>query len=176
MSAYPENTGGIISAINACIVACGGTLGTYNHNTGGIINALMDLQTAIAGMGGGSAVEIELTAAVDLAKGEAAYIDGSGYLAKAKPDGTRDEATIAGVLKEAVVANALGVLVFAGKVDLSGSSLNFNLTPGERYFLSGTGTISTTPASGTGEYVVLVGEALDSTNLALNIDVPVLLS
>ena len=51
MAAYPENTGGIISAIQACIVAAGGTLTTaYNNNTGGIIQALMALQTAIAGM------------------------------------------------------------------------------------------------------------------------------
>ena len=61
MTAYPENTGGIIAAINACIVAAGGQMGTYNNNTGGIIQALLELQTAIGGMGGGSAVEIELT-------------------------------------------------------------------------------------------------------------------
>ena len=64
MAAYPENTGGIISAIEACIVAAGGTLTTaYNNNTGGIIQALLALQTAIGGLGGGSSVEIELTAA-----------------------------------------------------------------------------------------------------------------
>ena len=42
MAAYPENTGGIISAIQACIVAAGGTLTQeYPKNTGGIISALL---------------------------------------------------------------------------------------------------------------------------------------
>ena len=54
MASYPENTGGIIAAINACILAAGGTVTSYNNNTGGIIQALLALQTAIAGMGGGS--------------------------------------------------------------------------------------------------------------------------
>ena len=56
MAYYPENTGGIIAAINACILAAGGTVTSYNNNTGGIIQPLLALQTAIAGMGGGSAV------------------------------------------------------------------------------------------------------------------------
>jgi len=44
------------------------------------------------------------------------------------------------------------------------------------YFLSGSGALSTTAPSASGEYVVLVGEALDANTLALNTDVPVLLS
>ena len=47
MAYYPENTGGIIAAINACILAAGGTVTSYNNNTGGIIQALLALQTAI---------------------------------------------------------------------------------------------------------------------------------
>ena len=84
MAAYPENTGGIISAIKACIVAAGGTVtGEYLNNTGGVIQALLALQTAIAGMGG-SALEIELTAAENLAIGDVVYIDANGKLAKAR--------------------------------------------------------------------------------------------
>ena len=74
MVAYPENTGGIISAIKACIVAAGGTVTTaYNNNTGGIISALVALQTAIAGMDE-SSLTMELTAATNLAIGDAVYI------------------------------------------------------------------------------------------------------
>jgi len=90
MAYYPENTGGIIAAINACILAAGGTVTSYNNNTGGIIQALLALQTAIGGMGGGSAVEIELTAGEVLAKGDAVYIDSNGELLKAVHDDTRD--------------------------------------------------------------------------------------
>ena len=119
MTAYPENTGGIIAAINACIVAAGGQMGTYNNNTGGIIQALLELQTAIGGMGGGSAVEIELTAGEVLNKGEAVYIDSNGKLMKAIQDSTRDIATVAGLIKENVAAESLGKLVFSGKIDHS---------------------------------------------------------
>ena len=83
MAYYPENTGGIIAAINACILAAGGTVTSYNNNTGGIIQALLALQTAIAGMGGGSAVEIELTAGEALSKGDVVFIDSDGKLQKA---------------------------------------------------------------------------------------------
>ena len=159
MAYYPENTGGIIAAINACILAAGGTVTSYNNNTGGIIQALLALQTAIGGMGGGSAVEIELTAGEVLAKGDAVYIDSNGELLKAVHDDTRDKATVAGVIKTDVASGQAAKLVFAGKVDLSGS-----------------GALSTTAPSASGEYVVLVGEALDANTLALNTDVPVLLS
>jgi hypothetical protein len=146
MVAYPNNYGGIISAIKACIVAAGGTVSVaYDNNTGGIIQALMALQTAIAGMGGGSALEIELTAAENLAIGDVVYIDANGKLAKAAHNSTRDIATVAGMVLEAVSANATAKLSFAGKIDVTGWS-GGNLTPGARYFLNGSGAISTAPA------------------------------
>ena len=175
MAAYPENTGGIISAIKACIVAAGGTVtGEYLNNTGGVIQALIALQTAIAGMGGGSALEIELTAAENLAIGDVVYIDANGKLAKAAHNSTRDIATVAGLILEAVTANNTAKLIFTGKINVTGWAQG-NLTPGARYFLNGTGTISATPPSSANQYVVLVGEALDANTIALNIDVPVLL-
>ena len=174
MAAYPENTGGIISAIQACIVAAGGTLTTaYNHNTGGIISALVALQTAIAGMDE-SSLTMELTAATNLAIGDAVYIDANGKLAKAAHNSTRDIATVAGLILEAVTANNTAKLIFTGKINVAGWSQG-NLTPGARYFLNGSGTISATAPSSANQYVVLVGEALDANTFALNIDVPVLL-
>jgi hypothetical protein len=174
MVAYPENTGGIISAIKACIVAAGGTVTTaYNNNTGGIISALVALQTAIAGMDE-SSLTMELTAASNLAIGDAVYIDANGKLAKAAHNSTRDIATVAGLVLEAVTANNTAKLIFTGKINVTGWAQG-NLTPGARYFLNGTGTISATPPSSANQYVVLVGEALDANTIALNIDVPVLL-
>ena len=174
MAAYPENTGGIISAIKACIVAAGGTVtGEYLSNTGGVIQALIALQTAIAGMDE-SSLTMELTAAENLAIGDAVYIDANGKLAKAAHNSTRDIATVAGLILEAVTANNTAKLIFTGKINVTGWSQG-NLTPGARYFLNGTGTISATPPSSANQYVVFVGEALDANTIALNIDVPVLL-
>ena len=59
MAYYPENTKGIIQAINACILAQGGVVVAYPHNTGGIIDALRTLASL---MGGGSDLSIEMTA------------------------------------------------------------------------------------------------------------------
>ena len=104
-----------------------------------------------------------------------ANIDADGKLKKADLALTRDKATVAGLIKANVAMDSLAKLVFSGKIDLTGWG-GAAFTPGDRYFLNTAGTISTTPPSATGNYVVLVGEALDTTTLALNIDVPVLLS
>ncbi len=82
---------------------------------------------------------------------------------------------IAGIVKENVAATALGKLVFSGKVDISGWGSG-SLTPGDRYFLNGDGLLSTAPPTGSGEFVTLVGEALDANTFAINIDTPVELS
>ena len=177
MASYPNNYGGIISAINACIATAGGTVTSYPNNTGGIIQALIALNGALGGLGGGSAVMMELEAAEDLDKGDVAYINGNGKVAKAIQNINRDSATVAGMIQEDAVSGAQAKLVVVGKVDITGwGQTPTALTAGARYFLNGHGLISVTPPSGSGEYLVLVGEALDETTIALNIDVPVLLS
>ncbi len=178
MASYPNNYGGIISAINACIATAGGTVTSYPNNTGGIIQALIALNGALGGLGGGSAVMMELEAAQGLNKGDVVYIDVDGKVAKANhASSTRDGATVAGMIQEDVASGSQAKMVVVGKVDITGWGQSPTaLTPGARYFLNGNGFISVTPPSGSGEYLVLVGEALDETTIALNIDVPVLLS
>ncbi len=153
MASYPNNYGGIISAINACIATAGGTVKSYPNNTGGIIQALIALNGALGGLGGGSAVMMELEAAEDLDKGDVAYINGNGKVAKAIQNINRDSATVAGMIQEDVASGSQAKMVVVGKVDITGWGQSPTaLTPGARYFLNGNGFISVTPPSGSGEY------------------------
>jgi hypothetical protein len=100
--AYTENTAGIIAAINACILAQGGTVTSYPSNTGGVIKALIALEAAIAGGGGGggsgSAVSIPFTAGEILIKGDAVYLStADGKVYRAQKDATREQATVIGL-------------------------------------------------------------------------------
>ena len=180
MAAYPENTGGIISAIQACIVAAGGTLTQeYPKNTGGIISALLTLQSAIAGGGGGGggSVVVELEAFHDLGIGDAVQVLSDGKVAKAhQSTGGRGGATVAGLVKEDVSIGGTAKIIVAGPVDVTGwAQTPTDLTIGSAYFLNGAGILSTTPPSATDDYVTFIGEAVETKKIILNIDVPVLL-
>ena len=181
MAAYPENTGGIISAIQACIVAAGGTLTQeYPKNTGGIISALLTLQSAIAGGGGGGgggSVIVELEAFHDLGIGDAVQVLSDGKVAKAhQSTGGRGGATVAGLVKEDVSIGGTAKIIVAGPVDVTGwAQTPTDLTIGSAYFLNGAGILSTTPPSATDDYVTFIGEAVETKKIILNIDVPVLL-
>jgi hypothetical protein len=180
MAAYPENTGGIISAIQACIVAAGGTLTQeYPKNTGGIISALLTLQSAIAGGGGGGggSVVVELEAFHDLGIGDAVRVLSNGKVAKAhqNTDG-REGATVAGLVKEDVSIGGTAKIIVAGPVDVTGwAQTPTDLTIGAAYFLNGAGILSTTPPSAADDCVTFIGEAVETKKIILNIDVPVLL-
>ncbi|MBP99031.1 hypothetical protein CMK18_24025 [Candidatus Poribacteria bacterium] len=181
MAEYPNNYGGIVSAIQACIVAAGGTLTTeYPKNVGGVISALLALQTAIAGGGGGGggSVTVELEAAQNLDIGDAVFVNSDGKVAKAHhaSGAGRDGATVVGLVKEGVVSGAQAKVILTGPVDITGWGQSpADLTVGDRYFLNGNGFMSTTVPSGAGEFVVFLGEAITTKIIVLNIDVPVLL-
>jgi hypothetical protein len=69
-----------------------------------------------------------------------------------------------------VIAGAQGLYQYEGVVGgLAG------LTPGSTYFLSsGTaGSITTTPPSGTGEWVMVVGQAFSATELSIELGQPI---
>ena len=180
MAEYPNNYGGIVSAIQACIVAAGGTLTTeYPKNVGGVISALLALQSAIAGGGGGGggSVVVELEAFHDLGIGDAVRVLSNGKVAKAhqNTDG-REGATVAGLVKEDVSIGGTAKIIVAGPVDVTGwAQTPTDLTIGAAYFLNGAGILSTTPPSAADDCVTFIGEAVETKKIILNIDVPVLL-
>ncbi len=180
MAEYPNNYGGIISAIQACIVAAGGTLtAEYPKNVGGVISALLALQSAIAGGGGGGggSVIVELEAFHDLGIGDAVRVLSNGKVAKAhhNTDG-QEGATVAGLVKEDVSIGGTAKIIVAGPVDVTGwAQTPTDLTIGAAYFLNGAGILSITPPSAADDCVTYIGEAVETKKIILNIDVPVLL-
>jgi hypothetical protein len=170
---YAENTSGIIAAITACIAAAGGTVVSYPSNTAGIIQALLDLRTAISGAGPASDVSalIPVTAGEVLAVGDAVYMAANGKVYKARNTGTREQANVLGLARDAAAADASVVVVCRGKIDgLSG------LTVGSEYFLGINGTYSLTPPVGGGSYLAMVGQAISATKLDVQPQSPVLLT
>ena len=176
MAAYPENTGGIIAAIQACIVAAGGTLTTdYPNNTGGIIRALVALQGALGAGGSGSSLSVEMTAGEDVSKGDALYIFSSGKVFRARVDGGRMKANVIGFAKEDAVLDAVVDVVTRGVLENTSS-----YHQSTEYFLTGVvgaeGTISSTPITTAGHYSVLIGEGINNDKLDVKTSTPVLLS
>jgi hypothetical protein len=173
VASYPENTKGIIEAINACILALGGTVVSYPHNTGGIIQALLALETALAASGSGStALIIPLTAGEALSSGDAVYLSSSSSkVYKAENDDTREKATVFGFVNAAVAADGdEASVVVRGKVVTSTSSL----TVGTAYYLSSTaGAITATAPSTSGDFTVPVGQAISTTEIDVKTQIPV---
>ena len=173
MAAYPENTSGIIAAIQACIVAAGGTLTTgYPNNTGGIISALVALQGALGGGGSGASISLSLTVGEDVSKGDALYIQSDGKVYKAENDDTREKATVLGFAKEDALQDNEVAVVTRGSLENTGS-----YAATTQYFLSDTaGGVTTTAPSTAGEFSVLIGEGISDDKIDIKISTPILLS
>ena len=171
MASYPENTKGIIEAINACTVALGGIAVGYPHNTGGIIQALIALEAVIGGggSGGGSSLTLTLDAGEDVTKGDAVYISGTnGKVYKAESGGTREEATVIGLANADAVGGTAVAVVMRGKFVSTGTPFSASTN----MYLDATagGLVTTVPTSG---FIVLVGEGLSTTDLDVRIQTPI---
>lgn len=144
----------------------------YAPNYRGLVDALIDLKegfpTRIAG-----SLEIQLVAGENITQGEALYIDEpTGTVFKAIASLSVDEATVIGFAKETALTGQTMDVQVGGVFATSG------LSPGVLYFLSAAsaGSITSTPPSTPGEYVVRVGEAGSTAQLCIKPEVPILLS
>jgi len=170
---YAENTAGVIAAITACIVAVGGTVVSYPSNTAGVIQALIDLQKALGGGSGGSGLSVRLpmTAGQDLAIADAVYLANDGFVYKARSNGSRAEASLLGLCREAANTGQSVTVIARGRVDgLSG------LTPSAEYFLATGGALTSTAPVGSGIYLTMAGQALSATSLDVQPQAPILLT
>jgi len=171
VASYPENTKGIIEAINACTVALGGIAVGYPHNTGGIIQALMALEAALSGGGSGSAVSISMTAGEALTAGDAVYINTTdSKIYKAENDDTREKATVMGFVNADAALDAEIPVVVRGKVTTASTSLSV----GSQYFLDAAlGAITVTAPSVSGDFSAVVGQAVSTTEIDVQTKTPV---
>ena len=99
-------------------------------------------------------------------------VGGTGFIGKAIANDTFDKAKIAGFAETTQSSGSQVKVLVRGIIATSG--LNF----GNEYFLSASsaGSITETPPSGSGNYLVRVGEAGSTGQFIIKIETPILLS
>lgn len=145
----------------------------YPSNTAGVIQALLDLRSAIStGGSAGVAAFLPVTAGEALQLGDAVYMGVDGLVYKASNTGTRAEANVLGIAREAAAAASASVVVVCrGKVSgLTG------LSTGADYFLGLSGGYSSTAPVGGGVYLTMVGQALSPTEIDVQPQTPLFLN
>ena len=109
--------------------------------------------------------EEELTAGENLSSGDVCYLKNDGKMWKADADSASTASTLIGIATENISADATGTFLLRGKLTTSG------LTAGSTYYLSTTaGGLTTTPPSGSGDVIRIIGYALSSTVLYVSPD------
>jgi hypothetical protein len=145
----------------------------YEPNFGGLVGLLIDLKTTIAGKQVYSVAGFTAPAFENVSQGEALYSRSSdGKVGKAIANDTVDKASCIGFAETSKSTGETVRCVTHGQLASSG------LTVGSDYYLSGSssGGITTTPPSGSGNYLVRVGRASSTTQLIVKIEAPMVRS
>ena len=141
----------------------------YEPNAKGFTEALIDFKDTLAGRTVYSVAGFESVAFENVAQGQPLYARSSdGKLGLARAAGSADEARVGGFGQTSKSAGGTVRCLVFGNLATSG------LDAGELYFLStGYGGITTTPPSGSGEYMTRVGEAISGASLHVSLEPPV---
>ena len=145
----------------------------YESNFEGLIGVLIDLKTTIAGKQVYSVAGFTAPAFEAVTQGEALYSRSSdGKVGKSIANDTVDKASCIGFAETSKLTNETVRVLTHGQLPTSG------LTVGADYYLSNSssGGITTTPPSGSGEYLVRVGRASSTTQLIVKIEAPMVRS
>ena len=141
----------------------------YEPNAEGLVGVLIDLKTTIANKQVYSIVGFTAPAFENVTAGEALYSRSSdGKVGKAIANDTFDKATCVGFARTTKISGQEVDVVTHGQLSSSG------LTTGSNYYLSATtsGSITATPPSGSGKYLVRVGRASSTAQLIVKIEAP----
>ena len=145
----------------------------YASNFEGVVGALLDFKDTAPADSGFKLFGVELTCFEDVTQGNALYIRASdGKVGKARADGTLDEATVFGIAETTKTAGETVRAIVVGQAAVAQT-----LDAGDLFFLSATtpGHLTKTPPSAAGQYVTLIGEAPNNTELTVKIRRPILL-
>ena len=145
----------------------------YQPNAQGLTEVLLDLKSTMP-----SQVVAKVTGYVtncfeDVTQGDAVYSrESDGFIGKAQANSTEDKAKVAGFAETTETSGSQVRVLVRGIIATSG--LNF----GNEYFLSASsaGSITETPPSGSGNYLIRVGEAGSTGQFIIKIETPILLS
>ena len=145
----------------------------YPPNFEGVVAALIDFKDTSPEGVSFKLFGVELVCFEDVTQGNALYIRASdGKVGKARADGTLDEATVVGLAETTKTAGQTVRAIVAGQAAVAQT-----LDAGDLFFISATtpGLLTKTPPSSAGQYVTLVGEAPNTTELTVQIRRPILL-
>jgi hypothetical protein len=145
----------------------------YAPNFEGVVGALLDFKDTSPSDSAFKLFGVELTCFENVTQGNALYIRASdGKVGKAIANGTLDQATVFGIAETTKTTGELVRAIVVGQAAVSQT-----LDAGDLFFLSATtaGHLTKTPPSSAGQYVTLVGEAPNNTELTVKIRRPILL-
>lgn len=171
---YEPNIEGALAVLVDLMQGHGFTMtrSPYAPNYRGLVDALIDLKdgfpTFVPFRVGFDAEVFE-----DVNQGDALYLRASdGKAGKAIASGTLDQAYVVGIADTSKLTGEIVKVLVTGVEAISG------LDAGDHYFLSAAsaGDITTTAPSTTGQYVVRVGEAVSTSEFAIQLEPPILLS
>lgn len=144
----------------------------YGPNAQSLTEVLIDLKTTITNRTVYDVIGFKSVALETISQGQAVYIRNTdGKIGLAVANSTFDRANVAGFARTSKITGELVDVIVTGVIATTG------LDPGDLYYLSGSaGNISTTPPTTAGHYLVRVGEAVNSTQLSINMEPPILLN
>ena len=145
----------------------------YAPNFEGVVAALVDFKDSTPSGVSFKLFGVELVCLEDVTQGNALYIRASdGKVGKARADGTLDEATVVGIAETTKTAGQTVRAIVTGQAAVAQT-----LDAGDLFFVSAStpGLLTKTPPSSAGQYVTLVGEAPNTTELSVQIRRPILL-
>mgnify|MGYP003123717532 CR=1 FL=1 len=145
----------------------------YRSNFEGVVGALIDFKDTSPADSAFKLFGVELVCLEDVTQGNALYIRASdGKVGKARANGTLDEATVVGIAETTKTAGQTVRAIITGQAAVAQT-----LDAGDLFFVSATtpGLLTKTPPSSAGQYVTLVGEAPNTTELTVKIRRPILL-
>lgn len=149
--------------------------------------SLLQISALVGGGGGGgsgSSLTVSLTngSGSTLVPGAPVYISGGGMLLPAVA-GALSTSSVIGLTTASIASSAAGAVALFGLVTLTTGQWDAvvtgesgGLTPGANYFLSPTsGKLTTTPPITPGQVLILVGRAISSTTMNVDIGEQILL-
>lgn len=145
----------------------------YAPNFEGVVAALVDFKDSTPSGVSFKLFGVELVCLEDVTQGNALYIRASdGKVGKARANGTLDEATVVGIAETTKTAGQTVRAIITGQAAVAQT-----LDAGDLFYVSATtpGLLTKTPPSSAGQYITLVGEAPNSTELSVRIKRPILL-
>jgi len=143
----------------------------YEPNYRGLVDALIDLKEGFP-VFAPSRVGFDAVAGQDLADGDAVFLRTSdGRAVKATCNLDDESALVVGFANASVLSGETVKVLVAGIKDMP-----FVIDPGDIYYLSTSGGISTTPPSASDQYVTRVGEGATTSQLSIQLEPPIKLA